>query len=66
MRRLHVVPHEGHWEIRHENDPDAVSVHATRADAEKEAGRHVAAHGDIEVVIHDDHDDDDPIRIRVD
>ncbi|MEA2320813.1 MAG: hypothetical protein QOD81_663 [Solirubrobacteraceae bacterium] len=61
-RRIHVVPHDGHWEIRHDTDPDAVSVHATRHDAEAEAGRHAAAHGDTEVVIHDG---DELIRIEV-
>jgi hypothetical protein len=62
MSRVHVVAHEGHWELRHENDPDAISAHATRADAEKEAGRHAAAHGDDEIVIHDG---DDVILVQV-
>jgi hypothetical protein len=61
---VHVIPHGDQWAVIREGDDVPVSLHTTRADAER-TGRQLAADGDVALAIHpregrDDTYHDDP------
>ncbi|RUL87806.1 DUF2188 domain-containing protein [Tautonia sociabilis] len=50
-KNLHVVPHEDGWAIKQEGDDEAVSVHASQADAVAKAER-LAADREVNLIVH--------------
>ncbi len=50
-KNQHVVPHDGEWAVRGENNSRVTSIHPTQSEAIA-AGRPIAQHQHSELVIH--------------
>lgn len=48
---IHVVPNDGNWLVRRENQNEPLSSHSTQAEAE-EAGRAIAKEDQVELHVH--------------
>lgn len=49
---IHVVPNQGDWAVKREGNPQPVSTHDRKSDAEG-AARDIGRRDRVEVVIHD-------------